>query len=64
MFDSKLPELSFLLVLWPLLIGIISIFINLIIMVRHKINKAVQRITGQKVVTTTVSFIIIFGIIM
>ena len=33
-------------------------------MVRHKINKTVQKISGQKVVTTTISLLILFGIII
>jgi len=48
----------------PLLIGLLYIPINLIIMIRHKINKTVQRITGQKVVTTTISLCVFFGIII
>lgn len=48
----------------PIAFGVITLVINLIIMVRHKINKAVQKITGQKVVTTTITLIVLFGIIM
>ncbi len=48
----------------PFLMGILYIPINLVIITRHKINKAVQRITGQKVVTTTISLILLFGIII
>ena len=50
--------------LFPLLMGIFYIPINLIIIIRHKINKAVQRITGQKIVTTTISLLILFGVII
>lgn len=48
----------------PLIMGILYIPINLIIMLRHKINKTVQRITGQKVATTTISLLVFFGIII
>lgn len=48
----------------PLLMGLLYIPLNLIIMIRHKINKTVQRITGQKVVTTTISLCVFFGIII
>lgn len=37
---------------------------NLIIILRHKVNKFVQKISGQKVVTTTVSIVLIFLIII
>ncbi len=50
--------------LFPLFMGLIYVPINLIIITRHKINKVVQRITGQKVVTTTVSLLVLFGIII
>ncbi len=50
--------------LFPLLMGILYIPINLIIIIRHKINKAVQRITGQKIVTATISLLILFGVII
>ena len=48
----------------PLIMGILYIPINLIIMIRHKINKTVQKITGQKIVTTTISLLVFFGIII
>ena len=47
-----------------LFIGLAHIPINLIIITRHKINKTVQRITGQKVVTTIISIVFLFGIII
>lgn len=56
--------LYILIVGFPLIMGILYILINLIVMLRHKINKTVQKITGQKVVTTTISLIIFFGIII
>jgi uncharacterized membrane protein len=33
-------------------------------MIRHKVNKVVQKITGQKVVTTTISTVILFSILI
>ena len=33
-------------------------------MIRHKVNKTVQKVTGQKVATTTISTIVFFGIII
>lgn len=48
----------------PLIIGILYLPINLIIILRHKINKTVQRVSGQKVVTTTISLIVLFGVII
>lgn len=53
-------ELGFL----PLIMGILYVPINLLIMLRHKVNKTVQKITGQKVATTTISLIVFFGIII
>ena len=50
--------------LLPLILGLISVILNVIIMVRHKINKTIQRVTGQRVVSTTVSLMVLFGIIM
>ncbi len=50
--------------LFPLAMALLYIPINLIIVVRHKINKCIQKITGQRVVTTTVSLVILFGIII
>ena len=54
----------YIIVFSPFLMGLLYLPINLIIIIRHKINKAVQRITGQRVVTTTVSLLILFGIII
>ena len=54
----------YLLPLIPFLMGILYLPINLIIIIRHKINKTVQRVTGQKIVTTTISLIVFFGIII
>lgn len=33
-------------------------------MIRHKVNKTVQKVTGQKVATTTISTIVFLGIII
>jgi uncharacterized membrane protein len=49
---------------FPLTLGLLYIPLNLIVIVRHKINKIVQRVSGQKIVTTTISLIVIFGIII
>ena len=54
----------YLIPLIPLGLSIIYIPINLIIIIRHKINKTVQKITGQKVATTTISLIVLFGVII
>ena len=62
--ETAISILVLLLAMWPVLMGVISIFLNLIIIFRHKINKTVQRITGQKVATTTISLIVLFGTIM
>lgn len=51
-------------VVFPLIIGLLYIPINLIVILRHKVNKTVQKITGQKVVTTTITLVIFFGIII
>ena len=48
----------------PLAMGLLYLPLNLIIIIRHKVNKTVQRVTGQKVVTTTISIIFIFAIII
>lgn len=48
----------------PLVFGLIGLIANLIIIVRHKVNKIVQKISGQKVVTTTISLIILFALII
>lgn len=48
----------------PIFMGLIIIPINLIILIRHKINEKIQKITGQKVVTTSISLTIIFGTII
>ncbi len=56
--------IEMIIILLPLIMGILMIPINLIIMLRHKMNKTIQRITGQKVVTTTMSIILIFAIII
>lgn len=52
------------LTLLPITMGILYLPINLIIIIRHKINKTVQRVSGQKIVTTTISLVVIFGIII
>lgn len=48
----------------PIFMGLIIIPINLIILIRHKINEKIQKITGQKVVTTSISLTILFGTII
>lgn len=48
----------------PLIMGILYVPVNLIVMFKHKVNKTVQRITGQKVATTTISIIILFSIVI
>ena len=50
--------------LFPFVMGILYVPINLIIIIRHKINKVIQRVTGQKVVTTTISLFVLFGAII
>ena len=55
MFETQAPIFMTLICIWPLAIGLISIFLNVIIMIRHSLNKAVQRVSGQKIVTTTIS---------
>ena len=64
MFETQAPIFMTLVCIWPLAIGLISIFLNVIIMIRHSLNKAVQRVSGQKIVTTTISLLVLFGIIM
>lgn len=49
---------------FPFAMGLLYLPINLIIIIRHKINKTVQRITGQRVVTTTISLLLLFGVII
>ncbi len=56
--------LIYMIPLFPVLMGILYLPINLIIITRHKINKVVQRVTGQKVVTTTISLLVLFSIII
>ena len=72
-FEIYNPEISkftliamaiYIIPMFPLLFGLLYIPINLIIIIRHKINKTVQRITGQKVVTTTISLLVLFGVII
>lgn len=48
----------------PVLMGLLYLPINLIIIIRHKINKTVQRVSGQKIVTTTISLLVLFGVII
>ena len=48
----------------PFLLMVLYIPINLIIIVRHRVNYVVQKFTGQKLVTTTITLTVIFGIIM
>jgi len=60
----SLVWLKYIIILFPLAMGLLYLPLNLIIIIRHKVNKTVQRITGQKVVTTTISIIFIFAIII
>lgn len=57
-------SLSLYIIILLVMAGVASILLNIIIMVRHQINKIVQRITGQRVVTTTVSLVVLFGVII
>ena len=56
--------LKYVIIIFPLAMGLLYLPLNLIIIIRHKVNKTVQRITGQKVVTTTISIVFIFAIII
>lgn len=56
--------IMFIIMLLPFFMGLLYLPLNLIVMVRHKINKTVQKISGQKVVTTTISLLILFGVII
>ena len=56
--------IMFIIMLLPFFMGFLYLPLNLIVMVRHKINKTVQKISGQKVVTTTISLLILFGVII
>ncbi len=49
---------------FPIIMGLMIIPLNLIIIIRRAINKSVQKVTGQKVVTTTISLLVFFGIII
>lgn len=56
--------LSFSLAFIPVVMGLIQVILNIIIMIRHKVNKTVQKVTGQRVVTTTISTVVLFGILI
>ena len=49
---------------FPVIMGLMFIPLNLIIIIRRAINRNVQKVTGQKVVTTTISLLVFFGIII
>ena len=53
-----------LLIVLPLGMGIVGVILNLIIIIRHRINKIVQKKTGQKTVTTTISLVVLFAVII
>lgn len=54
----------YLIMMLPVIMGILYITMNLIVITRHKINKIVQKVTGQKVATTTISLVVLFGVII
>lgn len=58
-FIGALSQFSIILIM--LFMIILNWAINLIVIIRHKINKTVQRITGQKIATTTISLLVLFG---
>ena len=67
--NVKYADLIFMLVIlsfsmFPLVLGLICGILNIIVIIRHKINNAVQKITGQKIVTTTVSLLVLFSVII
>ncbi len=51
-------------ILIPVLIGLISIPINLLVATRHRVHKLVRKFTGQKIVTTTATIALLFFIII
>lgn len=60
--------LSLITILSPYLIiicpTVITLLLNVIIKIRHLVSKNVQKITGQKVVSTTITMIILTAIVM
>ena len=50
--------------LWPLIFVFGYIPISILIIIRHRINNIVQKITGQKVATTSITIILIFAVII
>ena len=48
----------------PFILGVLYIPINLLIATRHRVHKIVRKFTGQKIVTTTVSVVLIFLVII
>ena len=58
-FIGALSQFSIILIM--LFMIILNWAMNLIVIIRHKINKTVQRITGQKIATTTISLLVLFG---
>ena len=61
---SMAKSMTILMIILFAMIGIITALLNIVIIIRHQINKIVQRITGQRVVTTTISLVTLFGVIM
>lgn len=49
----------FCLSMFPIIMGIILIFLKIIIGVRHKVNKVTQKYTGKRIVTTTIAILLI-----
>lgn len=52
------------LALFPLLMAIIYIPIRILIMIRHGVNRLTKKITGKRIVNTTITIVIIFAIII
>lgn len=49
---------------FPVLLGILYIPIYLMICTRHRVNKTIRKFTGQKMVTTTATIVLIFFAVM
>ncbi len=69
LFDSGLLEFTvtlipYIFVLFPIILLLFYLPLQLIISLRHKINKTIQRFTGKRLVTTTVAILLIFAVII
>ena len=62
--DIIIMSLSYIIYIIPIAIIVLYLPILLIVAIRHKITKLMYKITGQKVVTTTVTIIAIFLVIL